>query len=76
MGFRWFAREIAEDLGVRGYVRNFSDDGVEVVAEGEEGLLAKLLGTLRQGPTHAHVDSVDAEWSNPTGEFHGFIIRK
>ncbi len=75
VGFRYFAREIAEELGLAGWVRNLHDDEVQVVAEGEEGLLARFLGFLRQGPRRAEVTDVDVSRTEPTGEFDRFYIR-
>ena len=75
VGFRFFAREVARELDLVGYVRNTYDDGVEVVAEGEEGRLARLIGLLKQGPSAAHVTHVDASWDEPTGEYDRFFVR-
>ena len=75
VGFRYFTREIACELGVVGYVRNASDGAVEVVAEGNEGLLARLLGMLREGPSHAEVTDIEVSWEEPTGEFDRFYVK-
>jgi acylphosphatase len=76
VGFRYFAQETARELGVGGYVRNAWDETVEVVAEGEEGLLARFIGMLRQGPLHADVKNVEVSWEEPTGEFDRFYVRR
>ena len=34
VGFRWFTRQTASELGLRGTVRNARDGSVEVVADG------------------------------------------
>jgi acylphosphatase len=75
VGFRYFARELGRSMNLSGYVRNLPGGEVEVVAEGNEGLLAKYLGALRVGPTRAHVEKVDATWGEPTGEFYGFVAK-
>jgi acylphosphatase len=59
VGFRWFVRERARELGVRGWVRNRGDGAVEVEAEGDVGTLEQLLQLLRKGPPGALVSSVD-----------------
>lgn len=76
VGFRWFAQESAKALGITGYVRNTSEGNVEVVAEGNEGLLARFLGLLRRGPGSAVVTQVDVTWGIPTGEFDTFYARR
>jgi len=76
VGFRFFVLEQAHTLGVSGWVRNLPDRRVEVVAEGERALLERLLSDLRRGPRGAHVDDVDAQWMEATGEFEAFRIAR
>ncbi len=75
VGFRYFAQESARSLGIVGSARNTSDGDVEVVAEGNEGLLARFLGLLRRGPTSAVVTDVTVVWQEPTGEYVSFYVR-
>jgi len=74
VGFRYFVQEIAEFLGVYGWVRNRWDDTVEVLAEGERPVLEKLLDALGRGPRSAYVSSVKVDWEKPTGEFQNFRV--
>ena len=76
VGFRYFVVEEARALGLAGWTRN-GDDGqtVEVVAEGPEDRLRKLEAVLRDGPRHARVDGVDAEWSDAVEGYEGFEVR-
>jgi acylphosphatase len=73
--FRDFTRRQALILGLSGYVRNLADGTVEAVAEGPQENLEKLLELLRIGPSGAHVDRVDARWTDHTGEFDHFEVR-
>ena len=75
VGFRFFAQLRASELGLTGYVRNRWDGAVEVVAEGEEDAVRRLLGELRVGPRSAIVDRVDVQWGDYTGEFKYFGVR-
>ena len=75
VGFRFFAQLRASELGLTGYVRNRWDGAVEVVAEGEEDAVRRLLGELRVGPRSAIVDRVDVQWEDYTGEFKYFGVR-
>jgi acylphosphatase len=59
VGFRWFVRERARELGVRGWVRNRRDGAVEVEAEGDAGRLEQLRHALWKGPLGAHVSTVE-----------------
>lgn len=62
--FRWSTRSQAGDLGVFGYVKNLPDGTVEVVAEGQEEPLKKLLEWCKIGPRSARVDRVEERWEN------------
>lgn len=59
VGFRWFVRERAEELGVAGWVRNTSAGDVEVAASGDEALLALLEAAVSRGPAGARVHRVE-----------------
>jgi acylphosphatase len=74
VGFRMFVVDIAEMLGVTGWVRNLWDDTVEVTAEGDRAALERLLAALRRGPRAAFVSKVTEEWGPPTGEFKRFWV--
>ena len=74
--FRYFVRNEATELGLKGYVRNLaSGDAVEVQAEGERRQLNKLLGQLKVGSPGARVERVEVEWADYSGQFSDFSIR-
>ena len=75
VGFRYFVLDIANSLGITGWVRNRADGNVEVLAEGERPLLDKLLQALYRGPRSARVFNVTEEWHTASGEFSSFSIR-
>ena len=62
VGFRWFVTRNAEELGVRGTVRNRADGAVEMVlqADGPEALEA-MIDRVRQGPPGSRVREVEWE---------------
>ncbi len=74
VGFRWFVQELAAARGLTGGVRNLHDRTVEVEAEGPRPDLEDLLERLREGPYGADVESVDADWFDPTGKYPDFEI--
>jgi len=76
VGFRMFAVEAAQSLGVRGAVCNTHDGAIELVAEGERAALESLVAMMRQGPRAARVESVLVAWSAATGEFADFSARR
>ena len=74
VGYRRFVQGKARDLGLAGSAENVSEGRVEVVAEGAQADLERLLHWLGRGPAHARVTAVEVQWSAATGmaEFHIF----
>src|SRR5260370_39344108 len=75
VGFRFCAVDEARRLGVTGWVRNTHDGDVELVAEGGEPQLRRLVTWCHAGPPGARVTHVEQKWLPYTGEFDGFGIR-
>ncbi len=76
VSFRYFVRNVARELALKGYVCNLaSGDAVETIAEGEKAPLDRLLMQLKIGPPGALVEKVDTDWSDYTGQFDNFRIR-
>ncbi|WP_159941908.1 MULTISPECIES: acylphosphatase [unclassified Nocardiopsis] len=75
VGFRWWTRSKALELGLAGAATNLADGRVEVVAEGPRSACEGLLGQLRGGGTPGRVDSVVERWSSAGGAFSGFVER-
>ena len=63
--YRAAVRQEAIRLGMSGYARNNNDSTVTVVALGEEAVLRELIQWCRKGPPEAHVENVDASFSDP-----------
>lgn len=78
VGFRWWTRSRALELGLVGHATNMRDGRVQVVAEGRREDVDKLLELLREEPSTTnrpgHVKFVSELYSEPRGE-HGFIER-
>lgn len=75
VGFRWWTRSRALEIGLRGAATNLEDGRVEVVAEGPRGDCERLLEHLRSGATPGRVDSVVERWGKAGGAFAGFVER-
>lgn len=78
VGFRWWVRSRALELGLAGHAANLSDGRVEVVAEGERAACLRLLGLLREDPSSSgrpgQVSGVVERWSAVRGAA-GFVER-
>ena len=75
VGFRWSVQRQAHELGLTGYAENLPDGSVRVEAEGDPDRLDQLESFLHRGPQWAEVQSLDAERTPATGEFHRFEAR-
>lgn len=69
VGFRWWTRSRALELGLAGYARNLADGRVEVCAQGPLADLERLETLLFEEPSQArrpgHVTGVTAQWGAP-----------
>jgi acylphosphatase len=72
--YRESCRQVADRIGVAGWVRNEPDGSVAAVVEGEEAAVDRLLEWMRTGPRHAVVTDVAVEAEEPRAE-HGFDVR-
>jgi acylphosphatase len=72
--FRESTRREAERLGVYGWVRNRREGTVEVVAEGSEEKVRKLVEWCHHGPPSARVMRVREIGEAFQGEFVSFDV--
>ncbi|MFD6463946.1 acylphosphatase [Streptomyces roseolus] len=75
VGFRWWTRSRALELGLTGYARNARDGRVHVIAEGSRAAGEKLLGLLRSGDSPGRVTLVVESWEPARGDMSGFEER-
>ena len=73
--FRATMKEVADRLGVKGWVKNLPDGSVEAVVEGPRDKVEQLIRWARRGPSAARVERVVVEWEPYRGEFRSFRIR-
>ncbi|MDA0205141.1 MAG: acylphosphatase [Acidobacteria bacterium] len=66
VGFRYFVRRQAQELGLAGLVRNLPDGRVEAFVEGPSAQLEQLEQLLREGPAVARVTGVDSSEAAPS----------
>jgi acylphosphatase len=64
----------AQELGLKGLVRNLRDGRVEVICEGSGEAIDNLIAWCRRGPRGSRVEDVDTQWEELKGEFDDFRI--
>jgi acylphosphatase len=71
--FRASTKDVADDLKIKGTVRNNPDGSVSIEAEGDEEKLNQFIDWCRHGPRHARVDQFEVKESAGHG-FRDFAI--
>ncbi len=74
VGFRYTARGIANQLGVAGGVENLNDGAVQLVAEGPEDALKRLLLQIRVSRVGMYIANERTTWGEAQG-LSGFYCR-
>jgi acylphosphatase len=75
VGFRWWTRARALELGLAGWAENLEDGRVRVIAEGSVDSCGQLLGLLESGETPGRVVRVTYRWDEPRGGLSDFDER-
>jgi acylphosphatase len=73
-GFRDFIDEIAFDLNLNGYVKNLEDGTVQVICEGRQDLISKLLDKVNIIQYPIRVENIEVTYKEPAGEYKTFEI--
>ena len=74
VGFRYFVKTIANEYGIKGYVKNLSTGEVEVEAEGENGIVEKFVEKIKQGPSSSQVRNFSISYLEEKDKYSKFEI--
>lgn len=73
--FRANTQEKAQQLGLKGFVKNEPDGSVRIVARGDKDKLQQLIVWCHDGSPKAIVEDVSAQPFPTVEEFNSFDIR-
>lgn len=73
--YRSFTEDVAHSLGLKGWVKNCSDEKVEAVFEGKKEDIEKAISLCYKGPPAARVSNIDVQWEDFKGEFDTFSTK-
>jgi len=73
--YRATAKEVAEALGLTGWVKNTKEGNVEALASGRDEQLQQFISWCKQGPAKASVTNVEITRKNEES-FNGFKIMR
>jgi acylphosphatase len=74
VGYRYFCYKKANEYKIYGYVKNLFNGDVEVMAQGEDGLVKDFIKELKIGPGYSTVKSVIIEEIEAEKEYSEFLI--
>lgn len=74
VGFRYFTERAANQLGIRGYVRNLPTGSVEAYAVGDEKSLQEFKRQLAKGPGGARVTGIEESDEPVSNKYSRFVI--
>ncbi|OGI10370.1 MAG: hypothetical protein A3I68_04770 [Candidatus Melainabacteria bacterium RIFCSPLOWO2_02_FULL_35_15] len=72
--YRTSCQEVAQRLGLSGWVKNLSDGNVEALVQGEKGEIEKLITWCKKGPPGAVVSNLDVNWETIVKQITSFKI--
>ena len=72
--FRKFAKEKADELSLKGHVRNLANGDVEVLVEGDSDNINRMESLLNEGPQYSQVRSVERSEQKWSGDFSEFKV--
>ncbi|MEE9441265.1 MAG: acylphosphatase [candidate division Zixibacteria bacterium] len=75
VSFRYFTYKQAAALGLTGYAKNLPTGQVEIIAQGEKGMIDELVKAVRVGPGYASVSDVQLEEIQTDEHFDKFGMR-
>jgi len=76
VAFRYYTVDMANKLGITGWVRNLYPRDVEAVVQGKNPEIDQMLNWLRQGPSTAQVRDIKiVEEPCSMDEFSDFSIK-
>ena len=76
VGFRETTKYVADQSGVKGFVRNEADGSVFIEAEGEQWELEAFVEWCNDGPDRANVENCEVTEGAELKGFKDFVILK
>ena len=75
VAYRYYARDFAHQLGVKGWIKNLLNGDVELMLEGSKISVEKMIEWCKEGPRLAIVEDIKVDWLPYSGGFTQFYIK-
>jgi acylphosphatase len=72
--FRASAKDVADEIGITGWVKNTEEGDVEIMATGTNEMLQKLIEWCKKGPRNAIVTNVVITQKEKEEHFGNFEV--
>jgi acylphosphatase len=72
--FRKNTKQIADELNIKGWVKNTDEGHVAIIAQSDDDAIQKLIEWCRQGPTRAEVTDIIVNDAEIDESFSSFYI--
>lgn len=76
VGFRETTKYVADQSGIKGFIRNEPDGSVYVESEAEEWELESFIEWCNEGPDRADVTNCEVKYSEELKNFKDFVVLK
>ena len=73
--FRAFIKDKASELNLKGYTKNTEDKKVEILVEGHDIMIKRLIEFCRIGPKDAKVENIQIDEQVYKNEFNTFKVK-
>ena len=74
VGFRFYTRDVALEIGVKGWVKNLPDGTVEIVAEGSKEEIEAFMKQLKKGYLGRNIYGIEEREEPYKGDLGSFEI--
>ena len=74
VAFRYYTKNSADTLGIKGITKNLPDSTVKVIAQADEGPLALFEAYLYKGSPHSEVEQIEITMTGNDHIFTDFKI--
>lgn len=75
VNYRAFTRDIANSLGLNGWVLNLPDGRVEAAFEGGRDFIEQAIKQCYIGPSGSYVENIEVHWEDSVADIAGFQVR-
>ena len=72
VAFRYYAKQSAEKLGIKGTLKNGDDGSVEIIGYGDEENLKTFESYLLKCSVHSRIDQIESTAINSSKVFEDF----